>query len=92
MNFERVVIFCKKVHDLLKPFVYNINHNKDEHEINHYRLNISKKNSTINNSFTYNIGLTCLMPFLTFQDLQKYKPRSIILTSGTLKPLQTWEK
>ena len=32
------------------------------------------------------------MPFLTFQDLKKMKPRSIILTSGTLKPLQTWEK
>lgn len=38
------------------------------------------------------IGLRCLVPWLTFKDIMKYKPRSILLTSGTLKPLGMWEK
>lgn len=36
--------------------------------------------------------MVCLTPSLTFIDLLKLSPRSIILTSGTLSPLDSWEK
>jgi regulator of telomere elongation helicase 1 len=32
------------------------------------------------------------VPWLTFKDILRYKPRSILLTSGTLKPMNMWEK
>ena len=41
---------------------------------------------------SYSIGLKCLVPWLTFQDIVRFRPRSILLTSGTLKPLNMWEK
>lgn len=40
----------------------------------------------------YSIGLKCLVPWLTFQDIARFGPHSILLTSGTLKPLNMWEK
>ncbi len=32
----------------------------------------------------------CLTPSLTFKDILKFGPKSIILTSGTLTPLDSW--
>lgn len=39
----------------------------------------------------YRIELRCLVPWLTFDEIQKYSPRSIIFTSGTMSPLESWE-
>lgn len=41
---------------------------------------------------SYSVGLKCLVPWLTFQDIVRFRPRSILLTSGTLNPLNMWEK
>ena len=32
---------------------------------------------------SYSVGLKCLVPWLTFQDIVRFRPRSILLTSGT---------
>jgi Rad3-related DNA helicase len=37
------------------------------------------------------MGLLCFNPSLAFASLKKEKPRSIILTSGTLAPLDSFE-
>ena len=70
------------------PLIYA---KKDENwidkEIYHYRLHI-KRNAMNKDLFTF--GMKCLVPWLTFEGIQKYSPRSIILTSGTLQPLEMW--
>lgn len=40
----------------------------------------------------YELKLVCLTSTLTFSDLMKIRPRSIILTSGTITPLDALEK
>ena len=41
--------------------------------------------------FDLNIKLVCLNPGIGFADLNLFKPLSIILTSGTLTPLESFE-
>jgi hypothetical protein len=57
-------------------------------EINHFRLYITRNSTHNQNGYTF--GLKCLVPWLTFEGIRKANPRSIILTSGTLKPLEMW--
>jgi Rad3-related DNA helicase len=40
--------------------------------------------------FGYEVVFICLTPSLTISDLLNINPRSIILTSGTLTPIDTW--
>ena len=40
----------------------------------------------------FEIKFVCLSPALAFKKLQKFNPRNIILTSGTLSPLSSWGK
>ena len=41
---------------------------------------------------SYELKLICLTPSLTFQDILNKKPYSLILTSGTMAPLDAWQK
>jgi len=34
--------------------------------------------------------MVCLVPFLTMKNILNMQHRNIILTSGTLSPLETW--
>jgi Rad3-related DNA helicase len=63
-----------------------------EDEFNHFRLYVSRNSLGSNIIGSYVVGLRCLVPWLTFKDIIRFKPRSILLTSGTLKPLPMWEK
>jgi Rad3-related DNA helicase len=38
----------------------------------------------------FTVELRCLVPWLTFQRIREMGPRSIIFTSGTLTPLDSW--
>jgi hypothetical protein len=61
-------------------------------ELSHHRLHVNRSPQPIGSGDSYSIGLKCLVPWLTFQDIARFRPRSILLTSGTLKPLSMWEK
>lgn len=61
-----------------------------EEELNHYRVYVTKTFGAMGESYT--VGLKCLVPWLTFKDILNFRPRSILLTSGTLRPLPMWEK
>ncbi len=52
----------------------------------HFRTVVSKKNDYLS------VELMCLNPQYTFQQLLKSKPRSIIVTSGTLSPMDLFVK
>lgn len=86
-NMEKFIVFAAKVHGLLMPLIHAKEDAWIETEINHYRLHISRSTG-VQNSFSF--GMKCLVPWLTFNGIQKSAPRSIILTSGTLKPLDMW--
>lgn len=81
--------FLLKVSDLLSVFEQDMPLEWWKEEINHFRLGIkiNSKEKTL-----YEIKLVCLTPSLTFDEILKLKPRSIILTSGTLSPMDSWEK
>lgn len=86
-NFERVLAFCLKIKMLLSPKIHKPTEKAwVEDELNHYRLFVNR------GSGGFTVGLRCLVPWLTFRDILRLKPRSILLTSGTLKPLGMWEK
>lgn len=90
-NIERVLIFAQKVKLLLAPRLYNTDQKPWlEDEFNHFRLYVHR--GATGSSDHYAVGLKCLVPWLTFKDIMRFKPRSILLTSGTLKPLHMWDK
>jgi len=93
-NFERVLIFCMKVKKLVSMKIFKtIEKDWIDDELNHHRLHINRSPQSMGSSGeAYSIGLKCLVPWLTFQDILRFRPRSILLTSGTLKPLNMWEK
>lgn len=58
-----------------------------------FQLHINKEVKTTRDGrkITSVVNFQCLSPYYTFSNLQELKPRSIILTSGTLAPLETFE-
>jgi hypothetical protein len=90
-NFERVLAFCLKVKQLLAPRLHRTAEKAwADDELNHYRLFVNRGSSALSGTGSFVVGLRCLVPWLTFRDISRLKPRSILLTSGTLKPLGMW--
>ena len=81
----------KKLRKLSK-FIYFLNSIKKE-ENNDYMFNISKIKKKKNNKgeINFRINIFCFNPGLEFGEILKFNPYRIILTSGTLSPIDIFE-
>ena len=83
----------------LKNFIYLLKSIKDE-ESNDYMFNLSKnqkrkkKQTNKNNKkeqINFRINIFCFNPGLEFEEILKLNPYRVILTSGTLSPIDIFE-
>lgn len=91
-NLEKVAVFAKKAQELMMSAKEG-GEDWFETEINHFRLMLQAQPSQtkIGSYDDFKLELRCLVPWLTFDQIQQYSPRSIIFTSGTMSPLDSWE-
>lgn len=78
--FESWMRFIEKVFDIMGECKKN-----KGSELSEYAIQILYEGSDIR------LNIHCLDPADGFSQIMKFNPRNIILTSGTLSPLKSWE-
>ncbi len=94
-HFQKYANFMMQVHSLLEVHRMGVKARKEDKlswsddSVNHYKLSIStRRNRDLDEK---EVAMWCFSPSVQFANLMDQQVRSVLLTSGTLSPFDSFE-